>query len=176
MLKLWDRFRLWGKEQIPYVNSNLFNLLVQVFYLVGVGAEITHSLCHRSLSNLKRTFRRETPSHKGKKVSFRNLLTVVHCSANRSRPRKCGRLLGNKKRMFLRKYRQWEGRINFLGWLIVFRQKKGHWKSKNSTSRWGLQEPGHEEQMLLFFILSSSEAAFCPSHYSYFTSVLSWCQ
>lgn len=145
MLKLWDRFRCWGKEQIPYVNSHLFSLLAQFFYLwVLELKQRTHCLIGHYLTKREHLGEEDlvTKVKKVYKVSSRNLLTAVHCPANRSRPRKCGRILGNKKRMRLRQYGQWEGRINSLGWLIVFRQKKGHWNSRNSTSRWDFRSQG----------------------------------
>lgn len=112
---------------------------------MGVGAEKTHSF-HGSLTerehlgegDLLTKVKRCIRSH----VSFRNLLTAVLCPANRSRPRNCGRILGNRKRMCPRENGKWEGRINFLGWWIVFRQKRGQWKPRNSTSMWDFRSQG----------------------------------
>lgn len=65
------------------VNSQFFGLLLQFFYLMGVGAETTHSLSHRSLCDPKRSSRRGRPSHKGKKVYkvSRVFQKAPHCSS-----------------------------------------------------------------------------------------------
>lgn len=57
---------------MPYINSNLFGLLLPYFYGMGVGAETMHSLSHRLLSDPRSASRRRRGSHEGK---------IPHCGS-----------------------------------------------------------------------------------------------